>query len=89
MVNYLKAISSKIMMQVEHFYALYMFTVLESNGGVATTTPPTCQLQMKIYMYPNPGEGPYIVYTPIFASKWPQRMPGQLLKINLSKNRAF
>ncbi len=84
MVNYTyiwnwKAISPKIMMQ-EPFYAFYVFTV-RTNGGVATT-PYLSTLKT----YPTPGEGPI---HPVFASKWLQRMPGQLLIIISRKNRAF
>ncbi len=59
-------------MMQEQFYALCMFTV-QSNGGVATTPPPYL---LTLKTYPTSGEGPV---HPVFASKWPQRMPGQLL----------
>ncbi len=52
----------------EHFYALYVFTV-QSNGGVAPPPPYLSTLKT----YPTTGERPR---HPVFASKWPQRMPG-------------
>ena len=60
-------------MMQEYFYALYVF-IVQSNGGVATTHPYLLTLKT----YPTPGEGPI---HPVFASKWPQKMLGQLLKI--------
>ena len=66
----------------EHFYALYVFTV-QSNGGVATPPPPLVDFELEDLPYPR--EGPI---HPVFASKWPRRMPRQLLKIISCKNRA-
>ncbi len=70
-------------MMQEQFYALYVFTA-QSNGKVEWQPPPPTLSTLKTY--PTPGEGPI---HPVFASKWPQRMPGQLLKIISRKNRAF
>ncbi len=64
----------------EHFYALYVF-IVQSNGGVATTS-----LLVDFVDLPYPGEGHN---TPIFASKWPQRMQKPLLKIILRKIERF
>ncbi len=63
----------------EHFYALYVFTVV-----MVEWQPLTLNSSSKIYS--TPGEGPI---RPVFASKWPQRMPGQLLKIILRKIERF
>ncbi len=43
------------MMTQEHFYALYVFTVQSSNGGVATTPSPYLST-LKTYL--TPGERP-------------------------------
>ncbi len=55
----------------KHFYGLYVFTV-QSNTRVATSPVP-----VNFKDLPYPREGPI---HPVFASKWPQRMHGQLLK---------
>ena len=66
------------MMQV-HFYVLFVFT-LQSKGGVATTN---LNVDFEDLPYPRGS------YAPGFVSKWQQKMPRQLLKSTLCKNRAI